>query len=152
VKGRKPKSSAVRRLERNPGRRPIAMDLDVRPVERLEAPRWLQGIAKREWERLAPELRDAKLLTERDRMALAAYCQASARWVRAEEMIGRTGGPVLETEKGYRYPNPWSAQARKMAELMLKTAMEFGFTPASRTRVARAQEAATADLIERALG
>ena len=46
-----------------------------------------------------PELEAAGLLARADRAALAAYCQAWARWVEAEQKI-QSSGPVLKGQHG----------------------------------------------------
>lgn len=151
MKGRKRKPARIREMEGNPGRRPIPVEPDVRPVESLTAPTFLKGRARAEWRRVAVALRDKRLLTEADRSILALYCQAFARWVRAEEMIGKTGGPVVSTDKGNLVQNPWIAISRRSSEMMLKTAAEFGMTPSSRGRVGGSLESAESDPLEAAL-
>lgn len=151
MKGRKPKPAEIREMEGNPGRRPIPQAAKVAVMESLEAPEFLHGRARKEWQRLAPKLRDKKLLTEADRAMLALYCQAFGRWVRAEEMVTRTGGPVVETEKGNMVQNPWVSISRRSAETMAKTAVEFGLTPSSRSRTGASVQQAAGDPLEAAL-
>ncbi|WP_256369831.1 phage terminase small subunit P27 family [Microvirga sp. KLBC 81] len=74
------------------------------------------------------------LLTEMDRAALAAYCQAYGRWVEAERKLKET--PLLiKLPSGYIQQSPWLAVANKQLELMHKYLAEFGLSPTSRTRV-----------------
>jgi P27 family predicted phage terminase small subunit len=55
-------------------------------------PTHLSDAARKEWRRLATPLHDAGILTLADRAALAAYCQAYARWVEAEERLAEWRG------------------------------------------------------------
>lgn len=98
-------------------------------------PDWLCDEAKQEWNRVAKILYDSGILTELDRGALAAYCQAYGRWVECEKKVDELGGPVKKNDKGkvsvnYAY---WGAQSAYKA--FLKAATEFGMTPSSRDRI-----------------
>ena len=137
MRGRKPKPTAVKQLAGNPGKRPLN---DREPQFRAPdaapyAPRFLNEPGKAEWRRIVGLLLEAGVYTEVDRAALALYCQAWGRWVIAEQQIERTGGEVLETDKGNMYQNPWRYEANKAWSYVLKAATEFGMTPSARTRV-----------------
>jgi P27 family predicted phage terminase small subunit len=47
-----------------------------------------------------------RILTELDRAALAAYCQAYGRWVEAERKLHETP-MLLKLPSGYVQQNPW---------------------------------------------
>jgi P27 family predicted phage terminase small subunit len=83
---------------------------------------------------------DAGVLTIADRAALAAYCQAWARWVEAEEKLKETP-MLLKTPSGYVQQSPWLSIANKQLELMGRYMAELGLTPVARTRLARTAEA-----------
>ena len=59
--------------------------------------------AKAEWKRLARYLHDLGIISELDRSALAAYCQAYGRWVEAERKLKETPA-LLRTPAGYVQP------------------------------------------------
>lgn len=63
-------------------------------------PAHLDRVARNEWRRLATPMFEAGVLTLADRAALAAYCQAYARWVEAEEKLKETPR-LLKTPSGY---------------------------------------------------
>jgi len=134
MRGRKPKPTAVKVLEGNPGKRALN---GHEPIPRRRLPRCpdhLSETAKREWRRVAGELYDAGLLTGVDRAALAAYSQAWGRWVEAEEKLTKTGA-VIKTSNGNPIQNPYLAIANRAVEQMYKFAVEFGMTPSSRSRI-----------------
>jgi len=140
MKGRKPKPAALRRAQGNPGKRPIPEEPQLRrPARAPYAPRWLSEEAKAEWRRIAPLLLEAGLLTEADYTALALYCQAYARWRKAEEKLAEQG-EILESARGGLYQNPWLAVANRAWDQIRKSLAEFGMTPSSRLRVAVARE------------
>jgi P27 family predicted phage terminase small subunit len=75
-----------------------------------------------------------RILTELDRAALAAYCQAYGRWVEAERKLRETP-MLLKLPSGFVQQNPWLTIANKQLELMHKYLSEFGLSPVSRSRV-----------------
>ena len=86
-RGRKPKPTAVKVLEGNPGKRSLNT---AEPKPEKKAPRcpsWLEDEAKKEWKRMSKQLEQLGILTEIDMAAFAGYCQAYARWKEAEEFI-----------------------------------------------------------------
>ena len=134
MRGRKPKPTALKILEGNPGKRAINRAEPIPPPDLPSCPSHLSAPAKTEWRRLAAVLHRLGLLSTLDRAALAAYCQAWGRWVEAETRLQET--PVmLRTPSGYVQPSPWLAVANKNLELMQKYMAELGMTPASRSRV-----------------
>ena len=54
-------------------------------------PSWLGPDAKREWKRVVGELTKAGMLTNLDRTALAAYCEAFQDWVNAIRIVRKEG-------------------------------------------------------------
>lgn len=135
MRGRKPAPTALRRRNGNPGKRGYNHAEPVPPEGLPDCPPHLAAVAQDEWARIAGVLYDMGVLTVVDRAALAAYCQAWARWVEAEEKLKET--PVmLRTPSGYVQQSPWLSVANKQLELMGRYMAELGITPASRSRVA----------------
>lgn len=99
-----------------------------------DCPSELGSVARREWDRLASELGKLKLLTPLDRAALAAYCGAYGLWAEATEAIQKFG-TMVKSPSGYPIQSPYVSVANRQAEIMLRIASEFGFTPASRSRI-----------------
>lgn len=112
------------------------------PVQReiLQAPllpAFLTGYAEEEWRRIIVELYHR--VTVVDVNALAAYCQAYARWRTAEEALATmaardplTNGLMIKTNTGSAVQNPIVATANKAARDMVRYAAEIGLTPAAR--------------------
>ena len=87
ITGSKPKPTAIKILEGNPGKRLLNLN-EPKPLQIApECPDWLLDEAKKEWNRLAPELERLGLLTIIDEMAFAGFCQSYAKWKIAEEFI-----------------------------------------------------------------
>lgn len=100
----------------------------------MQVPKHLDEEGQKEWRRIAKELYALGLLTKIDRSALAAYCQAYSRWVKASEEM-ETASLTLMTENGYQYPNPLLGIINNSLEVMRKFGVEFGMTPSSRSRL-----------------
>lgn len=128
------KPTNLKLLEGNPGKRPIPQyEPKPKPI-RPKRPAWLDNEAKREWDRLAPELEKLGLLTTIDGTAFAAYCQSYSRWRQAEETL-KKHGTVFKTPSGYIQQLPQVAIARNYAKIMREFCMQFGLTPASRSSI-----------------
>lgn len=132
--GRRPKPTALKELQGNPGHRPLNKR-EPKPTGTPTCPRHLDEEAKKEWKRISAELTTLGLLTSVDRAALAAYCAAYSRWVKAEESIQRFGAVIKSPKSGFPIQNPYVSVANTALDHMRKFAIEFGLTPASRTRL-----------------
>jgi P27 family predicted phage terminase small subunit len=134
MRGRKPKPTFVKLLTGNPGKRALNHD-EPKPTPAIpESPLELSPTAKVEWDRLVGELVALKMLTNLDRAALAAYCEAYALWAEAIVAV-RKFGSMVKSPSGYPMQSPYIAMANRQAEIMMRIASEFGFTPASRSRI-----------------
>ena len=134
MRGRKPKPTQIKRISGNPGKRPLLQD-EATPERALpRPPAILQGLARKEWWRMAPLLYDAGLLTKIDVTALATYCQCYARWCDAEEEIRRTG-TVIKSTKGQPMVSPFLKVANIALQQLMRMLVEFGMSPSSRSRV-----------------
>lgn len=135
----------------NPGR---GGDGDAGPQFEIgapDAPDFLNGAARTEWDRIVPELERAGLLTRVDHAALAMYCQAYARWRLAEQKIQRAAevdpedaGLIKASKNGFEQLNYWLVISNKAQEQLTRYLAEFGLSPSSRARVRAA--AAQGDL------
>ncbi|MEX0406776.1 phage terminase small subunit P27 family [Aquibium sp. LZ166] len=134
MRGRKPVPTVLKLINGNPGKRPLNRN-EPKPVTAIPTcPAHLSPTGKAEWKRLARYLHDLGIISELDRAALAAYCQAYGRWVEAERKLKETP-TLLRTPAGYVQPSPWLAISNKNLELMHKFMSELGLSPVSRSRV-----------------
>ena len=135
MRGRKPKPTALKLAEGNPGKRRINGAEPKPPRSLPDCPDHLSMEAKAEWHRIAESLNQTGLLTQVDRANIAAYCQCYGRWVEAEQRLAETP-PILRMPSGYIQQSPWLTISNKQLELMVKYMAELGLTPASRSRLA----------------
>lgn len=109
---------------------------EAMPETRLPScPAHIQGEARREWKRTGKLLKDLGLIADVDRSAFAAYCQAWARWVDAEGKMREYGVVIVDKGKGEMKLSPFWGVANMAMDQMRHFLVEFGMTPASRTRV-----------------
>jgi len=154
TRGRKPKPTALKLLEGNPGKRPINVNEPIPPKGDIKCPSWLLPEAKKEWKRLAPALEAMGVLTMADEKAFCGYCQAYARWKEAEEFITQDGS-IFKTPSGYVQQVPQVSIAQQNLKIMQSFCSEFGLTPATRARIMAgngAEHGAPEDPMEALLG
>lgn len=142
TQGRKSKPTALKELEGNPGKRSLNKAEPKPKTDMPSCPRHLNKLARAEWHRITPQLEKLGLLSQIDRAALAAYCQAYGRWVEVERKLKELSTmsvdkmPYLyKTMNGNLIINPLLSIANKCMEQMHKFLIEFGMTPAARTRI-----------------
>lgn len=150
--GRKPKPTAIRLLQGNPGKRPLNT-AEPKPAPKIPSPPdHIKGEARKEWFRISKQLHELGLLTEIDRAALAAYCVAWGRWVEAEEQLTKYGTVIKSPDKGWLVQSPYLSIANRAMDQMAKLLAEFGMSPSSRSRVQSVKAQDMGDEMEGLLG
>jgi P27 family predicted phage terminase small subunit len=134
MRGRRPKPTRLKVLTGNPGKRPLNESEPCPEPVVPDCPLELSEVARREWNRLAGDLASLRIVTNLDRAALAAYCSAYALWAEANEAIQKYG-MMIKSPSGFPVQSPYVAVANRQTEIMIRIASEFGFTPASRSRI-----------------
>lgn len=106
-------------------------------------PKDLRSTARREWKNITPILDELGLLSRVDGKALAMYCDAYADWEQAQRKCISDGmwysEPILSGEGavvGYKHKqSPWFNVKCTAMKMMKTYLIEFGLTPASRSRL-----------------
>lgn len=153
TRGRKPKPTALKELEGNPGKRPLNPH-EPKPEQKAPpCPQWLEPEAKKEWRRLCKGMEQMGILTKMDMTAFAGYCQAYARWKEAEEFLTKHGS-LVKTPNGYWQQVPQVSIAQSNLKIMMNIAAQFGLTPSARSRIIACSEnhTDTQDEMESLLG
>lgn len=133
--GPPPIPTKIKLLRRNPGKRALNAN-EPKPRSVIPTcPTHLNAEGRKEWRRITRELAPLGLVSNLDRTALAIYCDAYARWVDATDNI-RQFGLIVKAPGGYPMPSPYLPILNKSIEQMRAFIVEFGMTPASRSRVA----------------
>lgn len=132
-RGPAPKPTAVKKLQGNPGKRPLGKGEPTPGVGQRAptVPAWLDERAKAIWKRYARQLWEMRLLTEVDVEAFASLCEATALYHTAVEMI-RKRGPVQESATGYTQKSGWMTVRDSALADLRALWKEFGMTPSAR--------------------
>jgi len=133
--GRPPKPTRLKLLQGNPGKRALPKNEPEPARGAPSRPEWLSTEAKREWNRVVPELDRLGLLAKVDRALIAAYCECWAQYVAAVKDM-KAGGTTFTTDKGYEGPRPCTITAGQMIAKMLQLSAKFGFNPSDRAKMA----------------
>ena len=107
-------------------------------AELPDPPVWLDGPALDMWHELAPMLYHAKVLTKRDRNALARYCRIWHRWRQTELQVDKLGMSLVKLDKNKQpelQRNPLAIEARNLAALLDRMEAAFGLNPAARASI-----------------
>lgn len=147
--GRPPKPTAIRKLAGNPSGRAYNLDEPQLPAaaddfDEVPEPLALDPVAAREWARLAPLLREARVVTEADRNALVAACQ---QWSIYQDALVRAPAErrVIKSPNDYPMPNPYLAIANKALTHCERLWEALGLTPSARSRVVAARAPSESD-------
>jgi len=160
VPGRKPKPTNIKRLEGNPGKRPLN-ELEPEPmIDIPPCPPHLSDIAKIEWDRITRELEVVGIISQLDMVVVAGYCQDYARWVELEQNI-KTDGIFIEIEylnkKGdvfltKKVINPAVVEARHVLQQLRMYASELGLSPVARPKLQSGLKKKSKDLMGDIIG
>lgn len=140
-RGPRAEPTELKLLKGNPGKRPINK-AEPKPTEFSELPKTpshFDVLAKKEWNRLAPDLIRLGLLTVADLALFEAYCLCHSRLVTATKDLKK------HKSLTYQYTNkagatnitvrPEVAIIQKESIILKTLAAEFGCTPSARSRM-----------------
>lgn len=131
-----------------PALRVVGSDQDEARTRKSKSPRLpappkrMSGYARTEWLRLSKDLHAQGLLTHADRAAMEQLCEAYAVARRGREILAQQAkedpdfsGLVVATTNGNLIQNPILGVINRASEQVMKITVEFGMTPASRSKV-----------------
>jgi len=138
-KGRKPTPKPILKLRGSRIRGPHKTGIDATPGI-PPAPGYLCKIGRAEWRRIVPMLEASKVMSPRHQHTLAAYCDALADMVKADQELTKHGATFMD-DKG-RVMNHPAWYRKKDARLhMLRFAEQFGLTASALSRVSAVEQA-----------
>lgn len=134
MRGPKPKPVEQRRLEGNPGKRPLPEVIQIAGRHAPDMPAYLPAGAKTAWRQIVPTLDEIGMLDGVDSAGLEALClcihsmRQTARKLAKEQAI-------VEGSQGQPVRNPlWDVFFRSQAEVRA-WCERFGLDPSTRTRL-----------------
>lgn len=93
-------------------------------ADNIKPPTWLTPLAKSEFKRLSAELNEIGIMSNVDVNQLAVYCRAYGRYIELQSNPDGIDEKTLDT----------------LYKQMKSMAIEFGFTPSSRAKLAMPKE------------
>ena len=107
-----------------------SVDLGMPPC-----PRWVKGVARKHWDTLGPALVNAGLISVVDGDVFAMHCDNVARYADVMEKLEDIDKWLAKTPNGFEVQAGFVQIRNKLQEQIIKTAREFGLTPAARSSV-----------------
>lgn len=143
--GRRPTPTALKAVTGNPGKRKMNKKEPKPAREMPSPPAYLDDNAKVAWGRLTVLLDRMGVLTEADTFALERLCDVYAEIIECREIINRDGRTYTSTrmidadagpaEQTLVKANPAVAMLADADRRFKSYLVEFGLTPAARTKV-----------------
>lgn len=138
-RGPPPKATALRLLNGNGAKRPLAEHEPHPDRGRPRCAAWLPGEAKKVWRRVGGDLGRMGVLTIADGDVVIAYALTYSRWKAAVEFLQKHGEmyPIRDGNNQIKCMQqfPQVAIARNPLLVLRAYQQEFGLTPASRSRI-----------------
>ena len=101
------------------------------PINPSKPPKYLNKIARDEWQRVVRELVKEEAVTVLDGTVLALYAVAFARWIHAEDEV-RKLGLIVKSPAGIPMQNPFLSVATSAMKTLVTLGRELGLSPAAR--------------------
>lgn len=105
-----------------------AVDLELPPP-----PIWLSKDAKKHWDQLGAALLSVGLISAIDGDVFALHCSNIAKYGEVEQKLEDLAMWTQTTPNGFKMQSALLQIRNRLQELIVKTAREFGMTPASRS-------------------
>ena len=149
--GRKPKPTALKLVDGNPGKRPINKREPTPASAIPDCPRQLNAIARTEWKRVTKLLHRNGLIAELDRAALSAYCSSFARYIFFEGKLSKKPSLAIQhsPKTGYDQVSPMFTIMKSAMKDMKDFAAKFGMSPSDRVGLVGSLDPDTRTISER---
>lgn len=140
LRGPAKQPSHIRLMRGDPSKEGLPKNEPKPPEDSEPPPESLDGVALEKWHDTVPKLKSMGVFTQADRGTWERYCIEYSLWRQAAEMVKQYGDimrfpPKKEGDPPYLQVSPFASQMMKYATSLLKTEMQFGLTPSSRTQV-----------------
>lgn len=134
--GRKPKSTKLKLVSGNPGKRPLNPDEPkYDPLDLKEKPDGMPEVADQIWDEYAGELEASKVLTVVDRHVFQAFCINYAMWLQAVKELLDEGIPLVESARDGYKKNPKLTAMTELQKNWERVGATLGLDPSSRSRL-----------------
>lgn len=132
--GRPPKPTALKVIAGTDQPCRVRNDEPKPPADRIKKPTGMSKKAVKYWNQIEPMLKECKVLTNIDHVALAMLCTAIAEMFEIQKQLDATG-VMMKGRGGIPVMSPLFRAARAKQADVHRMLVEFGMTPSSRTRI-----------------
>lgn len=142
MRGRRPKPTAVKKAEGNPGKRPLNKS-EPSAGNKPSKPAYLGKYGSRMWDSMTKQLDKMGVLDAADQNSIMLWCLAYDDMRENREYCKDKGGTfTVVDQQGNEIvrEHPAARSARDAWKAMRGMLSEFGFTPAARARLGSSEE------------
>lgn len=142
MRGRRPKPTAIKKAEGNPGKRPLNKS-EPSAGKKPSKPAFLGPYGSRMWDAMTKQLAAMNLLDAADKNSIMLWCLAYDDMRTNRDFIGKHGSTFkVVDQQGNTVirEHPAARGARDAWKAMRGMLSEFGFTPAARARLGTSEE------------
>lgn len=133
--GRKPKPTALKILQGNPGKRALNKnEMKVRGDLKSNPPSYMSAECAKVWRETVAAMPKG-ILKKLDTSVLESFVSSYTEFRRLHVLLQDGTQDLLGTERGAMKANPLFTAKHKAQMTMLRTAVEMGMTPSSRSRI-----------------
>lgn len=104
-------------------------------IKAPKCPVWLPKAAKKYWKDIAPQLVEVGLIGVVDGAAFIAHCDAMGKYEEVTKKLKELEDMVDSTPQGYQVQSVYFTIRNKLWDQVMKSASEFGLSPAARSKV-----------------
>lgn len=136
-KGRPPAPLALVKLKGDPSKRRSNTIEPMPSNGEPPMPDYFQAdaIAVQAWNDLMERLGDMNLLSPADQASYELYVTTYSRWRKAYNQVQKFGAVCVQKETKQFYTNPFVHEMNNCQTMLNKLHIEFGLTPAARSRM-----------------
>ena len=143
--GAPPVPTNLKILRGNPGKRPLPKsEPKPKTPKSLQAPARLSARGREIWDEITKVLMECRVLTDADVSALEVLCATQEKWEFATAEIARLGfATEMRNDRGDLIGikmSPFVSMANMAQKELIKLYIQFGMTPAARTRISVGKE------------
>ena len=132
-RGRKKKPDEIKRLEGNPGKRPLNGNAP-NPTGRAAKPSYVTEYAAEVWNQIVDSM-PLNLYTTVDSVVLAAFCVAARQYKTSTETLDLDGLTVVSAVSGDEKPHPALQAQSKALNTIATLGVRLGLDPSSRASI-----------------
>jgi len=135
IPGPKPKPGETKRLQGNPGHRPLNENEPKPPAGAPDMPSHLNDDAQAAWQWLVDMLQSMNLLVKSDLALMSLYAETWAEYVKIRRDVNKHGFVMVSPKTGMPFTTPHLNIEAMLKKQLMTCISELGLSPPSRARL-----------------